>query len=108
MFKAFLALFLSLFLTLNAHAQSVSAEGCMAIGQALYGEAVEKSQGKTLKEAVKEVQESLANTPNAVLIPYLNQKLVELYQSKKTIGQEFINQCFEAHGDLSKITGKKI
>lgn len=109
MFKALLTAFLCL--SLNASAQSVDASGCMDIGQIIFGIASEKVVGKPLKVQISEMHQALDNTENAELIPFFEQKIVEVYQSKKTAqeqGQDFINQCFTAHGDLSKLTGKKV
>lgn len=111
MFKALSALFLCLSLITNASAQSVSAEGCMTLGGIFYGVVQEKLEGKPLKAQLTEMRDALKGTENEAMIPFFEAKIVEAYQTKKSaqvFGQEFVNQCFDAHGDLSKLTGKKV
>lgn len=109
MFKALVALFLSL--SLNAQAQSVDANGCMLLGGIFYGVVTEKQAGKTLKDELNEMRQALKGSDQEELIPFFEGKIKEAHQTKKSaqaFGQEFIDQCFEAKGDLSKLTGKKV
>lgn len=107
--KALLAILLCL--SLNAHAQQVDANGCMTLGGIFYGVVTEKQAGKTLKAELSEMRDSLKGTELETLIPFFEAKIKEAHQTKKdaqAFGQEFINQCFEAKGDLSKLIGKKV
>ena len=93
---------------------TISAEGCVILGSVFAGSAERRDAKQTLKQELALMYEQTkgADDPaSKALIPFYKQKIQEIWQSKKApqaIGDEFINQCFEAHGDINALKGKNI
>ena len=108
MFKQALALFFVLFLiSIPANAQQISAQMCVNLANIFASLVEERNQGVSLADQVKELNAEVAD--RHPLKPFLGQKLKEIRQTKKTpeqFAQDFVERCFDARGDISKLMGK--